>query len=103
MRTDAFKSEKFEDRSDKPLQSAKSCTKHGFDHQATSNGVIRIGIWSPRFSSSLDGIPFLDRLFIKPKSDASSIHERSIIFFPVTGVVFVFLLGSHIESQLFVW
>jgi hypothetical protein len=40
-------------------------------------------------------------LIIHPESDVSAIHQRLVIFYPVTGGVFVFP-GGHAEPEVFV-
>jgi hypothetical protein len=90
-----------DDRVDESLKKPKSYTKNRLNHKAAPNRIIGVSFGAARPMGSLDRVPFLGCIFLKPKSDASPIHQRSVIFFPVTGAVFVFFLGCHAEPDVF--
>ena len=68
-----------------PFEEAAILTADGVGELTlTSDYNTGVNIGSSGLSRSLYRVPFCDSVFTKPKSDASPIHQRCVIFFPVT-------------------
>ena len=76
------------------------------DHQSAQDRILGIKFRATWPIRGLPGIPFLNDLRTKPKSDATPIFQRLVILFPVADKVLVFFLEgcvSFLVAILSLW